>query len=442
MQAFTGAARNAPPSEEHRLYFLDWVRIIAFFMLIVYHVGMYYVTWGWHVKSPYASDAIEGLMMLSSPWRLALLFLVAGVASRTMLRRITPATFARKRSWRLLLPLLVGMLVIVPPQAFCEVIERFHYQGSYADFLVLYLHNERGFITGPGTHLIMPTWNHLWFVAYLWVYSMLLALLCALTVRHWERCAAASARLLTGWALVLLPTAVLAALRLGMLERFPVTHALFDDWYNHAVYGSVFLLGALFAGQHRVWQSMARMRFATLGTAVTVWALFKVYSSLPDDLVAASTMMWLLPCQRVVYCLGQWTAILAACGFAHQHLNFDSAKRRYLTEAVFPVYIFHQTLLVVMAHYLKPVRLSPLTEGAILVVLTLCGSVALFEIVRRMALLRPLFGLGPVTPHGEKGEYLAGPAGQAGQAAGPRRLASAQVLHGTVDQQGAAAVAR
>jgi hypothetical protein len=376
-----------------RLYFLDWVRIVAFFLLILYHVGMYYVSWGWHVKSPYASDALEGLMMLSSPWRLSLLFLVAGVASRLMLTRAAAGAFARKRSWRLLLPLIFGMLVIEPPQPFCEVIEKFGYAGSYLDFLNLYLHNDRRFITGPGTHLVMPTWNHLWFVVYLWVYSMLLAGLFTVTGRYWDRWSNAAGNLLTGWRLVLLPTFLLAAMRFGLLQRFPSTHGLFDDWFNHAMYFSVFLIGALLARQSQVWASMASLRFATLGMALAVWALFKVYTSVPDDLLSASTMSWLVPVQRVIYALGQWTAMLAACGFAHRHLNFDSAKRRYLTEAVFPVYIVHQTLIVVMAHYLKPVRLAPLTEGAILVVLTLCGSFAVFEVVRRVGVLRPLFGL-------------------------------------------------
>ena len=45
------------PATSERLYFLDWVRILAFFVLIAYHVGMYYVSWDWHVKSPYASEA-------------------------------------------------------------------------------------------------------------------------------------------------------------------------------------------------------------------------------------------------------------------------------------------------------------------------------------------------------------------------------------------------
>ena len=50
-------AANANVSS--RLYFLDWVRIFAFMLLIVYHTGMYYVTWGFHIKSAFASDAIE-----------------------------------------------------------------------------------------------------------------------------------------------------------------------------------------------------------------------------------------------------------------------------------------------------------------------------------------------------------------------------------------------
>lgn len=97
---------------------------------------------------------------------------------------------------------------------------------------------------------------------------------------------------------------------------------------------------------------------------------------------------------RVIYCLCQWVPILTVCGFGHRHLAFDSAKRRYLTEAVFPVYILHQTLIVSMAHWFKPFKLAPVTEGVILVVLTFCISFGVFEVVRRVGVLRPLFGLG------------------------------------------------
>src|SRR5262245_35286370 len=73
----TGGATWAPlspkPALMERRYDLDWIRICAFALLVLYHVGMYYVTWDWHVNSPYASHALEPLMLLSSPWRLSLL---------------------------------------------------------------------------------------------------------------------------------------------------------------------------------------------------------------------------------------------------------------------------------------------------------------------------------------------------------------------------------
>jgi len=96
---------------------------------------------------------------------------------------------------------------------------------------------------------------------------------------------------------------------------------------------------------------------------------------------------------RFVYALCAWSAIIAACGFARCHLNRDGPARRYLTDAVFPVYIAHQTLIVVMAHAFKPLQLAPGFEAALLMILTACGSFALYEMVRRVPLVRPLFGL-------------------------------------------------
>jgi fucose 4-O-acetylase-like acetyltransferase len=129
---------------------------------------MYYVTWDWHVKSPHASSAIEPLMMLTSPWRLSLLFLVSGVATAYLFERRSARGFLGQRSVRLLVPLLFGMAVIVPPQSYLEVVEKLSYAGTYADFLKLYFTAYHGFCRGSDC-LILPTWNHLWFVAYLWV---------------------------------------------------------------------------------------------------------------------------------------------------------------------------------------------------------------------------------------------------------------------------------
>src|ERR1700760_3617998 len=156
-----------------RRYDLDWVRICAFMLLIFYHVGMYYVDWDWHVKSAYATNSIAPLMFLTNPWRLSLLFLVSGVATAYLLERKGTQNFLAQRSARLLIPLVFGMAVIVPPQSYLQVVEKLAYSGSYLDFLRLYFSAYRGFCK-DGDCLILPTWNHLWFVAYLWVYTVVL----------------------------------------------------------------------------------------------------------------------------------------------------------------------------------------------------------------------------------------------------------------------------
>jgi len=377
-----------------RLFFLDWLRIAAFFLLILYHTGMYYVTWDWHVKSPHAGSAIEPLMLLLSPWRMSLLFLISGVASGFLLTRqgtpLAPGRFLRERSRRLLPPLLFGMLVIVPPQPFCEVIEKLGYAGSYIDFMQLYLTAYHGFCRGTDC-LDLPTWNHLWFVAYLWTYTVVLWLVAVTTGS--ARIAAAGARLarlLTGWRAVVLPSAALALVRIALKPYFEETHGLVDDWYLHAVYLPLFLAGVLLARQERFWRELERLRFVALGIALAGWAVLVCLHSLPETAYAWRGFIVLAACVRSPF---QWCAIVALCGFARRHLHVDNGARRYLTQAVFPVYIVHQTLIVGMAMLLKPVHLPPVTEGAILVVLTCTISFGIFEIVRRVAVLRPWFGL-------------------------------------------------
>ncbi|MBQ5948034.1 acyltransferase family protein [Massilia sp. ST3] len=403
--------QTLPHQPAARLYFLDWVRILAFFVLIAYHIGMYYVSWDWHVKSPFASDAAEPFMMLSSPWRLTLLFFVAGAASRFLIGRLGTASFLRQRSLRLLAPLLFGMAVIVPPQPYLEVVEKLGYGDGFFSFMRLYYSAYGGFCREDC--LDLPTWNHLWFVAYLWVYTMLLGLLAALLPPG--RIAALATRagkLLGGWRLLVLPALALGLVRILLAGRFPTTHGLVDDWYNHAAYFGPFLLGALMAHAPRFWEGMTALRWQALGLALASWAAIVLWNATPEEAVSAVFVSSFSPVMRCVYTLCTWSAIVAACGFARRHLDRDGPARRYLTEAVFPVYIAHQTLIVVLAHAFKPLRLAPGLEALVLAVLTIGGCFALFEAVRRVRMLRPLFGLAPLRAHAgaRKGQDAAAPA--------------------------------
>lgn len=382
-----------------RRHDLDWVRVCAFGLLVLYHVGMYYVSWDWHVKSPMASATLEPLMLLSSPWRLSLLFLVSGAASAFLLAS-KPGGFLRSRSWRLLLPLVFGMLVIVPPQSYYELLDS-GYPGGYHDgylaFWGRYLAGDGSFCDQDGC-LDLPTWNHLWFVLYLWVYTVPVRAMQRLAPSALSRASAWLGRRLSGPGALLWPVLLLALLRIALVERFESTHALVDDWYNHAQYFSVFLLGFLLARARGFWEAMQRLRWISLPLAAAGYAFLIWYfygSGFSEANPPPATLRTL---QRVAWAVNQWASIAAIFGFAYRFRQADSKALRYLTPAVFPVYILHQTVIVVAAYHLQPLRISPLPEGLLLVAATFIACFGAYEAIRRVPWLRPLFGLKRMGP--------------------------------------------
>lgn len=385
---------------------LDWIRIVAFCLLILYHVGMYYVNWDWHVKSPFAGETLEPLMLFSSPWRLSLLFMVSGVATAFLFEKSRrsahgspkSARFLGPRSARLLLPLLFGMLVIVPPQSYYEVVEQLPggYNDGYLAFWGRYLAADPGFCR-DGDCLTLPTWNHLWFVAYLWVYTVLAWALLRFVPQAMQRLGDGLERGLSGVGVLLWPAALLALARVALVGRFESTHALVDDWYNHAQYLPLFLLGVLVARREAVWNALQRHRrhalaLAMFGYGVVLWYF---YGSGYDDATPPPDALRMA--QRVMWAVFQWCAIAVILGYGRQLASRgvlrDTPTLRYLRDAVFPVYILHQTLIVALAHNAQPLALHPAIEGPLLVIATFALSFAGFEIVRRVRWLRPVFGL-------------------------------------------------
>ncbi|MBR1299231.1 acyltransferase family protein [Bradyrhizobium sp. AUGA SZCCT0042] len=380
---------SQPPdsaSGSERRIDLDWVRIAAVGLLIFYHVGMLYVSWGFHIKSAHRIAALEPVMLVLNPWRLALLFLVSGVATRFMLRKYKLEPLLRSRSARLLIPLVFGMLVIVPPQAYDQIVEAVGYPAGFVDFYQRhYLAFGPQFCPTPC--ILLPTWNHLWFVAYLWVYTMALGGVLALApgLLGWIERRLASA--LSGVLLLVVPPLLLAAYRLVLLPHFPSTHALFGDWYNHALFATVFLFGFVLARAAAIWEAMERLRWLALSLAAGFFLSFLAvratrYGGMPLKIYAG-----------VAYAFYQWLCMLALLGFARRWLTADSPVRRYLTDAIFPYYIVHQTAIIMIAHALHGQGLPAWLEAGIVIFGTIAACVATYEIVRRVTILRPLFGL-------------------------------------------------
>jgi len=380
-----------PPAAAPREFFIDWLRIGALGLLILFHVGMAYTSWNWHVKSPAAADvaaAVEPWMRLTAPWRMTLLFVVSGLATSLMLQRravvgpAAPRGWLRERTRRLLLPLLAGMVLVVPPQSYFEVRQFHGYGGSYLEFLRLYFGGGGNFCAPQRGCLILPTWNHLWFLTYLFAYTALLAGVHRRWPQALDRCSARLPSGLAGAGLLAWPVAWLVLTRLTLAPVFGETHAFFDDLFVHAQFAPAFALGVLLARPPAaaLWPRLEALRHVALALTLSAWGL----------LIATTPGA---PWRALPWSLMQWCAIVAAMGYARRHLQRDSVLRARLSEAVFPVYVLHQTVTVLGVVLLARWRLPAGAEAIALVALTLGLSWAGYELVRRVGPLRPWFGL-------------------------------------------------
>ncbi len=379
---------HAIPDRRHDL---DWLRICAFGLLIFYHVGMFYVTWGFHVKSSHAGPAAEPFMLLLNPWRLTLLFIISGGATRFMLDKMKTGAFVASRTTRLLVPLVFCMFVIVPPQTFFEIVEKLRFTGSYGEFFGKYVTSSGGW--GVTT----PTWNHLWFVAYLFIYTILILAVGPLVKRLPAKLFAPLAKALP---VIILPILYLFLIRATLEPMFEENHALVGDWYAHALYFPAFLFGYAIAKHEAFFEICQRIRWPLLAAALIAWAtLITVrYGGFVtvDPQGAVATLV--RPALRE---LQAWTMILALFGFARKHLRHDNVARRYLTDAIFPFYILHQTTIVAAGHYLNQIGLPVWIEAPVLIATTAASCWIGYEIVRRIGILRPLFGLKQEARQGE-----------------------------------------
>ena len=372
----------------NRHFGLDWLRIGAFLLLIFYHIGMFFTPGIWLVHSPETVRGVAWAMLALEPWRLALLFVVSGYASHALLARCGGvASFLRKRSQRLLLPLGFGLLLLNPPQTWIGLVENHHYAGGLIHF---WSHDWLSFATIDGVPV--PNSEHLWFVAYLWTYTMALGLALAMAPAGWRASARAVAeRAFASPHLLVLPLAIVMLLRIFLLFTLPEDHGLLHDWVNDLTYLPAFLFGFALAGTPSLWPAILRLSVPALLTACAAYLLLVAiqlrFPGPRPHLVQAL--------DRDASLLMAWSMILLMLGVAQQWLNRDHRLRARLSEAIFPFYLVHQTIIVIVGWNLAGTGLAPAAMFAILVAATFAGSALFYLAGSRIGWLRPFIGFSP-----------------------------------------------
>lgn len=401
---------------QSRRYDLDWLRILAFVVLILYHVGMYYVAdWDWHIKSSVTSEALQDWMILTNPWRMSLLFLLSAMALSLVQQKTSTTALFRNRCSRLLIPLLFGMFVIVTPQVYFEALSQNLIEPGYLAFWWQYINPATDLLVEHHSPIGLLTWNHLWFLPYLWCYTALVLLF-----RSPLNALANALQAVPGPYALLALVLIFVPIVFFLRPLFESTHALIDDWYNHARYFAVFLAGYLLAQHQRWWQAVIDYRrwFLLLALCCYSFAIAERHDLFPALSAQFEQSVWVQLGYRFNSVLNHWGWLLAVLGYAgfwlnrpallvrkagseekadklivNQRVDQDGKFRRYCTVAILPWYMLHQTLIVVFASWLKPLAIPAAIEAILLICLTFAGCYIGFELIRRVALLRWLSGI-------------------------------------------------
>lgn len=373
-----------------REYAIDWLRMLATLAVFVFHSGAAYAAGDWHLNSPTKSFPITIWNAWLLLWIMPLLFFIAGASTFFALKTRPPRQFLCERVNRLLVPLLFGILVVVPPQVYIERVSRNQFTGSFWAFYPYYFDGWYLAIGGPGNFAWMGL--HLWFLLLLLVMTLLaLPLLRRLQAAHSKRWLGIVAQQLQ---------------RPGRLWFFALPLATIE-WlwgnvglggWNMLTYPLFFLYGAFLLSlpsSAKILQRQAGSAFA--GALITTVLLFiTIYA---DGMVAFAQypVAW----QRVLHAWSGWLWVLAFMGFAYTWLNRRTSFLDYANEAILPFYVLHQTLIILVGYVVNQMGLPVAANYGIVLSGSLFSILLLYEgMIRHLPVLRFVFGMKayPVTP--------------------------------------------
>jgi peptidoglycan/LPS O-acetylase OafA/YrhL len=392
----------SPPfgSVETRRHDIDWLRVFAVYLLFIFHVAMVFNPAPfYHIRNDELSFGMLVFAGFISLWHMPLLFLLAGWSLLPSLQARGSGGFLKERVLKLFVPLVAGCALFGPAIKYLEL--RTGLDASYtglrvsqelqesfklvipqglpvaAPFDESFLEFLPSFFTDPDRF----TWAHLWFLAYLFTFSLLYQPLFQWLRNRRDRLTRARAI----W--VYLPIVPLALTQVTLRERWPGLQNLYDDWANFAYYSTFLITGFLLSryptleeAVQREWKRAFCIALAAMG--VLLASVIGLVTS--TKLLLAGTAV------------AGWCFVVGLLGLARTRFRQRSAPLAYLAESALPIYILHQPAIVLIGYWIVQLRLGIAPKYALLLVGSVALALAMYHfVVRPIPVLRFLHGMKP-----------------------------------------------
>ncbi len=342
-----------------RRYDIDWVRVIAIGLLLLYHVAIGFQPWAIMIGFISNENSWTNLwvpMTMLNVWRIPLLFFVSGMGVYFAVRRRNWKQLLKERTGRILIPFLFGMIFIAPISLF---------------LLQYYYHWDFNYIFHPG---------HLWFLGNIFIYVLVLSPIFFFLKYNEERNSVVQLKKIFSSPFGLMIVILAFVLEAIWLKPFPYElYAM--SWHGFFLGLLAFFFGFCFVlSGNDFWKMILNWRWLLLAVAASfyVYRLMQFQMQVPVYLLSIESNFW----------------IFSVFAFAFKYLNRPSKALVYLSEAAYPIYILHMIFLSLGSVLIFPMEIDNRLQFFMLLLFTGLGSFITFELlIKRFNILRLLFGL-------------------------------------------------
>ncbi|WP_135611804.1 acyltransferase family protein [Methanococcoides sp. AM1] len=376
-----------------RRYDLDWLRVIAILAVLIFHSTRFFDPMDWDVKNNVLSENIMVLVLFIVQWLMPLFFLISGMSIYFVLSFRTKGQFIKSRFLRIMVPyLLVGIFVILPPQHYLRLLSSGESGITLLEFYSTYLTDI--FVNAfPGINLPM---GHLWYLYYLFVFSMvMLPIFAYLGTESGRSIISRIASIFEKSGAILL-----LSLPIGVLTAIldPTSFAgnpnYFGGW-GILVYPIILFYGYLIASNKKLEESIQKHGKIALVLALTTFPIILWFiQSVLDGTFQFGSYGY--AGVMLLRSFNMWCWMVAFLGYGKKYLNFNNSTLKYANEGLIAFYILHQTVIQIVGFFIAGWDMGIFPKYIILATTSFIAILMIYEIaIRRINIVRFLFGMKP-----------------------------------------------
>ena len=397
---------NNPINQERR-YDIDALRVIATILLIYFHTAMIFNIWSvFHLKNNDLSIEAAIFVSFFNIWHMPLFFLLSGISTYYALDFRTGKQYAKERVKRLLLPLIFGIFIVVPPQVYYERLawwsetrhSPINFNGSYFEF---YPHFFEGIY--PNGNF---SWHHLWFIWYLFFISLIiLPYFLKLKREEGKHTILKIANYFEEKRKIFLFAIPLIIVNVSLRWIFPEAHNFIFDWAVILNFLFIFIYGFIIISDSRFEISISRNKGLALilGVIIAIFSLtfdtirymslnsnsssFNAFFENPIILIITYLI------GMTIWSFGMWCWLIAILGYARKYLNKPNSFISYASKISLPFYILHQTVIIIIGFYVIQWDTTILVKYIVISTAALFITVFLCELIKTNNILRFVFGM-------------------------------------------------